>query len=75
MPATPEEAAALNQAIADGNAIVCYARCQPCMFGQCYDPPQHHGWADDDDREHARNTGQPEPTGRCGCPCAITEEK
>lgn len=28
-----------------------------------------------DDIEHAANTGQAEPTGNCGCWCAVVEEK
>ena len=50
--------------------ITCYARCWACTFGDCYDPPQAHPWADDEDREHAQETGQPEPTGNCACRCA-----
>lgn len=50
--------------------IVCYARCWACQFDQHYAPPQPHPWADDEDREHAAATGQPEPTGNCACPCA-----
>jgi hypothetical protein len=50
--------------------IVCYARCWACMFDQHHDPPQPHPWAGDEDIEHARATGQPEPTGNCACPCA-----
>lgn len=51
-------------------AIVCYAQCEACQFGYCYDPPQAHGWAGPEDIEHARVTGQAEPTGTCACPCA-----
>lgn len=63
----------VNAAITSGNAIVCYAKCWPCTANGHYDPPQHHVWADDEDIEHARKTGQPEPTGRCGCWCADAE--
>lgn len=57
-------------------AIICYTRCVPCQFGGCYDPPQAHRWAGPGDIKHAQATGQPEPTGICGCPCAhpTTEE-
>lgn len=51
-------------------AIVCYSRCWACMFDQHYDPPQPHPWADDEDREHAKALGRPEPTGNCACRCA-----
>lgn len=49
--------------------IACYTQCWSCMFGQHYDPPRMHGWANDEDREHAERTGQPEPTGACNCHC------
>ncbi|MER5706015.1 hypothetical protein [Streptomyces sp. NPDC002122] len=52
--------------------IVCYAWCEPCQWGQCYDKPTPHGWAGSEDIEHARAMGQPEPTGNCACPCATT---
>lgn len=55
--------------------IVCYAKCDSCTYGfgeACYDPPQWHTWAGPEDIDHARATGQPDPTtGRCGCPCAV----
>ena len=56
-------------------AIVCYTRCWPCQFDQHYDPPQPHPWADDEDREHAKATGRPEPTGNCACSCARQPEE
>jgi len=52
-----------------GPAIVCYTKCWPCQFGQHFDPPEPHTWGDDEDFEHAKATGQPEP-GNCGCWCA-----
>lgn len=55
-------------------AIVCYTKCWACMYGSHFDPPRPHPWADADDREHAANTGQPEPTGNCACQCARTPE-
>ena len=68
---TPEEAATLLAALqGQAPAIVCYSRCWPCQFGQHYDPPQPHTWADDEDRAHAKATGQHEPTGNCACHCA-----
>ena len=43
-------------------------RCQSCMWGQC--PGGQHDWADVDDIEHARATGQPSPEGQpCNCDC------
>lgn len=53
-------------------AIVCYTKCWACQFGDHFDPPKPHPWADIDDIEHARNTGQAEPTGVCACSCAKT---
>lgn len=55
------------------SVIVCYAKCYACMYGHCFDPPQAHIWADSEDIEHARATGQEEPTGLCACPCAQEE--
>lgn len=49
---------------------ICYAKCEPCQFGDHFTPPERHRWAGQDDIEHAANTGQPEPTGNCGCWCA-----
>lgn len=67
----PDDIAA---AVENGTAIVCFAKCWPCQFGQCMDPPQWHTWADDEDTEHAAATGQPDPTtSRCGCPCAVVD--
>lgn len=58
-------------AINSGQAIVCYSQCYSCMAGCCYDPPRWHTWADQDDIEHAAQTGQPDPSdSRCGCRCA-----
>lgn len=60
------------------SVMVCFAKCDGCAWGlgeACYDPPQWHTWAGPEDIEHARATGQPDPTtGRCGCPCAVAEE-
>lgn len=47
-----------------------YARCEPCQCGQHYATPTWHTWAGKEDVEHARKTGQPDPTTSvCGCPC------
>ncbi|MFJ3839430.1 hypothetical protein ACIPY6_28540 [Streptomyces sp. NPDC090054] len=62
--------AALN---GQGPAIICYAKCDACQWGQHYDEPTPHPWAGSDDIEHAAATGQPEPTGNCGCYCAQAE--
>jgi hypothetical protein len=51
-------------------AIICATRCEPCMYGQHYQPPAPHPWAGPEDIAHAAATGQPEPTGNCGCHCA-----
>lgn len=69
---TPEQAAEIVSALQRGDAIVCYAKCWPCQFGQCTDEP--HTWMDDEDREHA---GIPATTTAaelaaqkpCGCRC------
>lgn len=72
-PATPAEAAtALDDALQPGGAgvIVCYARCWACQFDEHHNPPKPHPWADADDLEHAKNTGQQPPIGNCACHCA-----
>ncbi|MFJ9740857.1 hypothetical protein [Streptomyces sp. NPDC101166] len=70
---TPEIAAHLLAALCgEAPAIVCPTRCEPCMYGECYDPPAPHPWAGPEDIAHAAVTGQPEPTGNCGCCCACT---
>jgi hypothetical protein len=51
-------------------AIICPTRCEPCMYGECYDPPKPHPWAGRDDIAHAARTSQPKPAGNCGCSCA-----
>lgn len=44
------------------------ARCWPCMVADnCYETPTLHVWWDQDDIDHAAATGQPPPTGWCGC--------
>lgn len=56
------------------NEIVCYAKCWGCQFGQHYDPPAWHGWADGEDLEHAKTMGQDVEAiklQRCGCECAV----
>lgn len=69
---SPEQAAEIVAALKKGDAIVCYAKCWPCQFGQCADQP--HTWMDDDDREHAgipASTPAAElaATKPCGCHC------
>jgi hypothetical protein len=49
------------------DAIICLAECWACLCRQHYDEPVLHIWWDEDDVEHARNTGQEPPTGWCGC--------
>lgn len=69
---TPKQLADVVDALKQGTAIVCYAKCWPCQFGQCTDQP--HTWMDDEDRQHA---GVPAGTTAaeladlkpCGCPC------
>ncbi|KQN99672.1 hypothetical protein ASF21_12760 [Arthrobacter sp. Leaf234] len=47
---------------------ICYSKCWPCQFGEC--ETSWHTWADADDIEHAKRTGQPDPSAqRCGCYC------
>lgn len=51
--------------------VVCYATCWACKFDQCYETPTWHSWADLDDIEWARETGQSDPSDqRCACKCA-----
>jgi len=70
-PSMREEIAAALKA---GQAIVCYTQCWPCQFGEHYKPKKWHTWADEDDVEHAKATGQPDPRfSRCGCYCADVE--
>lgn len=71
---TPEERDALVAAL-EGRApaIICYAKCEPCQWGSHYEQPQPHPWAGPDDIAHAAATGQPTPTGNCGCYCARTQ--
>ncbi|WP_280357118.1 hypothetical protein [Nocardia otitidiscaviarum] len=70
----PTTAEQITAAIESGEAIVCYAKCWPCQFGEHQNPPRWHTWADDDDIAHAKATGQPDPTtSRCGCHCAQDE--
>ncbi|MEU2510195.1 hypothetical protein ABZ621_36655 [Streptomyces sp. NPDC007863] len=72
-PQPAEVAQALVEALQGQRpAIVCYAQCEPCQWGQCYDEPTPHSWAGPEDIEHAQATGQPEPTGTCACSCART---
>lgn len=72
---TPEERDAIIAALNGlAPAIICYAKCEPCMYGSHYDEPQPHPWAGPEDREHAAATGQPEPTGNCACDCARTQD-
>lgn len=47
-----------------------YARCDACQFGVC--PGGWHSWAGPEDIEHAKLTGQPDPSVKvCACPCRI----
>jgi len=69
---TPDAAAEIVAAIRQGSAIVCYAKCWPCQFGQCTDEP--HTWMDDDDREHAgipasATAAELATQKPCGCHC------
>lgn len=65
-------AAAFGKAVNDGTVVVCLTKCWSCMFGEHHEPPKWHTWADDEDIEHARQTGQPDPrSSRCGCSCAV----
>ena len=58
------------QIFVHGQPVCAYplTRCEPCMFGQ--HPGGAHGWAGVEDIEHAKTTGQPDPSNqRCGCDC------
>jgi hypothetical protein len=69
---TPAEVAEALAAALRGKApaIICPTRCEECMYGQHHVPPSPHHWAGPEDVAHAAATGQPEPTGNCGCHCA-----
>lgn len=56
--------------------IICYSTCWSCKFDCHFDPPQWHSWADEDDIEYAKTTGQADPSmQKCGCSCAGTGSK
>lgn len=75
LAAADDKVAAVSAAIARGDFIVCATRCYACQFGECQDPPAWHTWAEKDDIEHAKATGQPDPAeSRCGCSCAVVRE-
>jgi hypothetical protein len=42
-------------------------RCWPCQLDGCHERPTLHVWWDHDDTYHAEMTGQPKPSGWCGC--------
>ncbi|MGW4075934.1 hypothetical protein ACWELB_20890 [Streptomyces asiaticus] len=72
---TPEELETLHDALTGTRpAIVCYATCWFCKFGQCYEPSAPHPWWDSEDVEHAEAVGQPAPAGNCTCPCARPQD-
>jgi hypothetical protein len=54
-----------------GNALVCYARCEPCQFGGC--PGGPHPWAGAEDIAHALKTGG-DASGTCACSCVLEPE-
>lgn len=59
-----------------GGIIICYSKCWSCKFGDHFEPPEWHSWADEDDIEHAKETGQADPsTSKCACACAGTRDK
>lgn len=74
---TPEAAAEIVAAIKSGDAIVCYAKCWPCQFGQHDTYPKPHTWMDAEDIEHAGLTAPTTPEAwaelakdkPCGCHC------
>jgi hypothetical protein len=58
-----------------GVAGVHYARCWACMYGDHFPVPTWHSWAGREDVEHARVTGQADPSDRrCACPCVDDAE-
>jgi hypothetical protein len=69
-----QQADEIAAAIARGNATICFTRCEPCQWGQHYEEPTWHSWAGPEDIDHAKATGQKDPSGsRCGCNCAKAE--
>jgi hypothetical protein len=55
------------------NVIICPTTCGGCKFD--YHRPEPHPWWDSEDKEWAEETGQPLPTGYCGCYCSHTAVK
>lgn len=53
--------------------IVCYTTCWACKFDQ--HDSAWHPWADFEDIEHAKLTGQEDPSDqKCGCYCCAEAE-
>ncbi len=66
---TDEEIAAIETAAKAGRVMVSPTRCWDCMAA--IHPNRPHGWAGVEDVEHAKATGQPNPSAQpCGCRCA-----
>ena len=58
----------------EGVAGVHYARCEPCMYGQC--PGGQHRWAGPDDIAFAESIHDPASAeGRCACHCYDEPER
>lgn len=77
--ATPEQVEAVRAALAGGFAIVCYAMCWPCQFGQHI--TEAHTWMDDEDIEFSKDIDMPTNAEEraalaaarpCGCHCNKT---
>ena len=73
-----DEMKQVAEAIAAGNAIVCYTRCWPCMtFEGCYEDTTPHTWMDKDDAEHAGLTwplsAEDAAARPCACDCGTPE--
>lgn len=57
-----------NAEFREDGTIIHYVACWNCLLDMC--PGGPHDWADQDDIDHARSTGQPDPTGQpCRCVC------
>ncbi len=48
--------------------IICPTTCWDCKFD--YHNPEPHPWWDGEDMYYAIQTGQPLPSGHCGCYCS-----
>jgi hypothetical protein len=66
----------MEHVVRTAGAIFHRPRCESCMYGSHFDPPQWHSWAGAEDIAHATATGQDVEaikSQRCACACAGPE--